>query len=157
MRSSSPSSVTSDAGGAAEAGANFEAGVGALRGDAGDADGVVEQRVVEGHFPPDHRRQRIMRQDDPVTAAAKQHGDGGSNLVGAEDHGKSIKWVSWHFRHFSGLSDGSRPAKQEPGRDGTREKHRRYQACPAAERYFRPNAAKLRQVRNSARSGVSET
>jgi hypothetical protein len=37
----------------------------------------------------------------------QQHCDGGSNLVGAEDHGKSIGWISWHFQHFSALSEGS--------------------------------------------------
>src|SRR6266567_5091677 len=40
----------------AKLGANFKAGVGPLRGNAGDADGIIEQRVMESHFSPDHGR-----------------------------------------------------------------------------------------------------
>ncbi len=61
-------------------------------------DVIVEQGVVEGHLPPDHRGQRIVRQHEPETLAMKPHGNRRGDFVGAENHGESKRMVGPHFR-----------------------------------------------------------
>ncbi len=72
------------------AGANFQAAVHPLRRDAADRNGIVKQGVMESHLPPDHGRQWIVRQYNPVAVAVQPYGDRGSDLIGAEDHRETV-------------------------------------------------------------------
>jgi hypothetical protein len=87
-----------------------------------------------------------MRKDDAIAAAAKQYGDGGSNLVCAKDNGKSIGRFSGHFLHFSCLSGSTLPAKQEPGRERRVRNAGDIGMSPAGAGRISDKAGKLRQV-----------
>ena len=63
---------------------NLKTEIGAPSTYSRDRDWIVEEDIVKRHFPPDHGRQRIMRQHNGIAAAIKIDRNSRRNLVGAE-------------------------------------------------------------------------
>ncbi len=83
-----PKPCHNNARGQFEPAAQLDAGVGANRRNAADGDRFVEQGVMERHLAPDHRRKRVVGQDNLVAITAEQNRNGGCDFIGPQHNGK---------------------------------------------------------------------